>query len=82
VDPVPDPLLLRKSGSAGNQTQDLWICSQEDYWTTEAVFVIEIEILLIDQILDHFVSHPVVHVERLVDKTVLRQTIYSSSISV
>jgi hypothetical protein len=25
VDPVPDPLLLRKSGSAGNQTRDLWI---------------------------------------------------------
>jgi hypothetical protein len=29
VDPVPDPLLLRKSGSAGNQTRELWICSQE-----------------------------------------------------
>jgi hypothetical protein len=29
VDPVPDPLLLRKSGSAGNQTQDLRICSQK-----------------------------------------------------
>jgi hypothetical protein len=29
VDPVPDPLLLRKSGSAGNRTRDLWICSQE-----------------------------------------------------
>jgi hypothetical protein len=29
VDPVPDPLLLRKSGSAGNQTLDLRICSQE-----------------------------------------------------
>jgi hypothetical protein len=29
VDPVPDPLLLRTSGSAGNQTQDLWICSQK-----------------------------------------------------
>jgi hypothetical protein len=28
VDPVPDPLLLRKSGSTGNRTQDLWICSQ------------------------------------------------------
>jgi hypothetical protein len=27
--PVPDPLLLRKSGSAGNRTQDLWICKQE-----------------------------------------------------
>jgi hypothetical protein len=29
VDPVPDPLLLRKSGSAWNRTRDLWICSQE-----------------------------------------------------
>jgi hypothetical protein len=29
VDPVPDPLPLRKSGSAGNRTQDLWICSQK-----------------------------------------------------
>jgi len=27
VDPVPDPLLLRKSGSAGNRTRDLCICS-------------------------------------------------------
>jgi hypothetical protein len=29
VDPVSYPLLLRKSGSAGNRIQDLWICSQE-----------------------------------------------------
>jgi hypothetical protein len=29
VDPVSDPLLLRKSGNAGNWTRDLWICSQE-----------------------------------------------------
>jgi hypothetical protein len=29
VDPVPDPLLLRKSGSDGNRTRYLWICSQE-----------------------------------------------------
>jgi hypothetical protein len=29
MDPVPDPLLLRKSGSAGNPTRDLWVCSQE-----------------------------------------------------
>jgi hypothetical protein len=29
VDPVPDPLLLRKFGSAGNRTRDFWICSQE-----------------------------------------------------
>jgi hypothetical protein len=27
--PVPDPLLLRKSGRAGNRTRDLWICSQK-----------------------------------------------------
>jgi hypothetical protein len=29
VELVPDPLLLRKSGSAGNRTRDLYICSQE-----------------------------------------------------
>jgi hypothetical protein len=29
MDPIPDPLLLRKSGSPGNRTRDLWICSQE-----------------------------------------------------
>jgi hypothetical protein len=29
VDPVPGPLLLRKSSSYGIRTRDLWICSQE-----------------------------------------------------
>jgi hypothetical protein len=29
VDPVPNPLLLTKSGSAENRTRNLWICSQE-----------------------------------------------------
>ena len=29
MDPVPDPLLLRKSGSAGNRTRDLCICNQK-----------------------------------------------------
>jgi hypothetical protein len=29
VDPVPDPLLLRKSVRAGNRNRDLWICSQK-----------------------------------------------------
>jgi hypothetical protein len=29
VDHIPDPLLLRKSGSAGNRTRDLWVSSQE-----------------------------------------------------
>jgi hypothetical protein len=29
VDPVLDPLLLRKSGSAGNRIWDHWICSRE-----------------------------------------------------
>jgi hypothetical protein len=36
VDPIPDPLLLRKSGSAGNRNRDLWVCSS-DHETTEAV---------------------------------------------
>jgi hypothetical protein len=29
VDPVPDPLLLRISGSSGNRTRDPWICSRK-----------------------------------------------------
>ena len=29
MDPVPDPLLLRKSGSAGDRTRNLCICSQK-----------------------------------------------------
>ena len=29
MDPVPDPLLFRKSGSVGNRTRDLCICSQK-----------------------------------------------------
>ena len=29
MDPVPNPLLLRKSGSAGNRTRDFCICSQK-----------------------------------------------------
>jgi hypothetical protein len=31
MDPVPDPLLLRKCGSVGNRTRDLWACSQEPW---------------------------------------------------
>jgi hypothetical protein len=38
VDLVPNPLLLRKSGGAGNETRDLWVCSHEPlHYTTEAV---------------------------------------------
>jgi hypothetical protein len=29
VDPVPNPLLLRKSGNAENRTRDIWVSSQE-----------------------------------------------------
>jgi hypothetical protein len=29
VDPVPDPVLLRKSGSVVNRTRDLWVSSQK-----------------------------------------------------
>jgi hypothetical protein len=31
VDPVPELLLLRKSGSVGNRTRNLWVWSQEDW---------------------------------------------------
>jgi hypothetical protein len=38
VDPVPDPLLLRKSGSAGNRTQtSASVAKNSDHQITEAV---------------------------------------------
>jgi hypothetical protein len=37
VDPVPDPLLLRKSGSAGNRTRTSGLAARNDHKTTEAV---------------------------------------------
>jgi hypothetical protein len=38
VDPVPDPLLLRKSGSTGNRTLDLYPGTLDE--TTEAVILL------------------------------------------
>jgi hypothetical protein len=29
VDPVPDPVSLRRSGSAGNRTRGLWVAASE-----------------------------------------------------
>jgi hypothetical protein len=41
VDPVPDPLLLRKSGSARIRTRDLWIVSMNSgHETAEAVRIV------------------------------------------
>jgi hypothetical protein len=38
VDPVSDPLLVRKSGSAGNRTRTYGSVARiSDYYTTEAV---------------------------------------------
>jgi hypothetical protein len=38
VDPVPDPLLLRKSGSVGNRTRTSEsVARNSDHQTTEAV---------------------------------------------
>jgi hypothetical protein len=38
VDPVPDPLLLRKSGNAGNRTRTSGsVAKNSDHYTTEAV---------------------------------------------
>jgi hypothetical protein len=38
VDPVPDPLLLRKSGSSGIRTRTSEsVHMKYDYWTKEAV---------------------------------------------
>jgi hypothetical protein len=41
MDPVPDPLLLRKSGSAENRTRASGsVAKNSDHWTTEAVDVV------------------------------------------
>jgi hypothetical protein len=38
VDPVPDPPLLRKSGTAGNLTRTSGsVARNSDHWSTEAV---------------------------------------------
>jgi hypothetical protein len=38
MDPVPDPLLLRKSGSAGNRTRaSVSVARNSDHQTTETV---------------------------------------------
>jgi hypothetical protein len=43
MDPVPDPLLLRKSGSDGNRTRTSGsVGRNSDHKTTEAVNVTEI----------------------------------------
>jgi hypothetical protein len=45
VDPVPDPLLLRKSGSNGNRTRTSGcVARNSEQWTTEAVIVRTLEI--------------------------------------
>jgi hypothetical protein len=39
VDPVKDPLLLRKSGSTENRTRTSGsVARNSDHWTTEAVY--------------------------------------------
>jgi hypothetical protein len=52
VDPVRDPLLLRISGSAGNRTWNLWICSQE-LWPLDHIGT-AIIIIIIIIIITHF----------------------------
>jgi uncharacterized protein YcbK (DUF882 family) len=40
VDPVPDPLLLRKSGSAGNRTRTSGsVARNSDHYLTEAALL-------------------------------------------
>jgi hypothetical protein len=40
MDPVPDPLLFRKSGSAGNRTRTSeFVTRNSDHYTTEEVLV-------------------------------------------
>jgi hypothetical protein len=50
VDSVPDPLLLINSGSAGNRTPFLWVCSQELWPLDHIGSQLEIQISLIGAI--------------------------------
>jgi hypothetical protein len=55
VDPVPDPLLLRKSGSAWNRTRTSGsVAKNSDRWTIEAVIIISIIIVIINSIAVYF----------------------------
>jgi hypothetical protein len=72
VDPVPDPLLLRKSGSAENQTRDLSVCGQElttrpqrRSYNIRIHNFIQDRILLVSVIIVDIIHRPVVHVEQL-----------------
>jgi hypothetical protein len=47
VDPVTDPILLRKSGSAGNRTRASGsVAKNSDHYTTEAVYFFHIRIII------------------------------------
>jgi hypothetical protein len=55
VDPVPDPLLLRKSGGAGNQTRTSGsVGRNSDHQTTEAVISLELSLPCLKYILPIF----------------------------
>jgi hypothetical protein len=57
VDPVPDPLLLRKSGSAGNRTRaSESVAKNSDHWTTEVVTAIITAFIIIIMVLQPFVG--------------------------
>jgi hypothetical protein len=54
VDPVPDPLLLRKSGSAGNRTRTSGSVTRNfDHYTTEAHLMFYKKIIPIRSINNH-----------------------------
>jgi hypothetical protein len=48
VDPVPGPLILRKSGSARNRTQTSGsVGRNSDHWTTEAVEIMKTSVSIV-----------------------------------
>jgi hypothetical protein len=68
VDPVPDPVLLRKSGTAGNRIQDLWICSQELWPLDHRVYNVSINPII--QSKTHVINGATPHAR---DSTVVHQ---------
>jgi hypothetical protein len=60
MDPVPDPLLLRKPGSAGNLIQDLGDCIQELIRCRLKCQSPEIEVVVWEQVSTPIIREPIV----------------------
>jgi hypothetical protein len=63
VDLVPDPLFLRKFGSAGNRTRDLWLCSHELLTTRPQRASLSAELLYL---ISHYFDSPAISIVNVI----------------